>query len=950
MQRPHVASHLYQPSQSATAGAQQLGHANMYVRPAGVLRASAPEGSRPAATQEFDARANELPSAATDSGRRLKQLVGSADGSESSGQGFRIQEPAAHPGGDQATAEFGSETPESEVEPRQFYSRNRQKGGRLIDRAPLSTADFIGVDDGSASVRFARSSVFSWPSNRLTLQKTRIPLGIVFSPFADGAPGEAAVPNVQCNEPLRCSACGAYANANFRFHSAGYAFDCNFCGTSVRTPDEHQCVLNPATGQRADFDVRPELWCGTVDYVVSDPSYAAVRDEERDSGRPATRDALESDEKTNGVCHLVFVLEVTTRTVSSGALAVALSATRHALSTWSYLDRCRIAIVSFDASVCFYGFENSRITEYIVPDVDDDPFPAVQTQQCFLSRDIAYDVISSIFDRWCVDTPSVLPIKSCLGSALALVQRTVKSVGGKIFCLVSSTPSCGLGSSVSSIPVTSQSSADALSVESSAFFERLGETLALQYMAVDFFVAAEHGRPFDCASTALCVERSGGKVFYFPSFQFQESGDLLGRAWLRSLSAIRGFDAVLRVRTSRGIKVSHVYGHCYFPVSSELEGYMPVADADMALDVTFSVADRKDAVKEAAIQLAVLYTDIQTGQRRVRVHTILPSVTALPNDLFKTADVDAILSISAKQLAAAVVRKSLSVAQARRSLIDRVVDILHGYRKHCVQDSKSSAGQLILPDSLKVLPLFVLGLMKSSAFREATNVDAAGQLAILHALASFQPAFLLEMAHPRIFLLDELPDWAGLPYPPNPYPVVGSLAAQNAGGVSAPFEEPVAWPRSQKCSSQLLTDENALLVMFTALDFTVYIGGNVSAELLQDCFVTTQDGRVLPRGMYDGMSESGVHDAARAQRITSIFERLFALSPYIRRCVVVQKGERAKVAQFVHPNLIEDRITSTGTWSYMEFLQCIHRRILQKIEEERVSFEFNSHDMLNYGF
>lgn len=43
------------------------------------------------------------------------------------------------------------------------------------------------------------------------------------------------------------------------------------------------------------------------------------------------------------------------------------------------------------------------------------------------------------------------------------------------------------------------------------------------------------------------------------------------------------------------------------------------------------------------------------------------------------------------------------------------VRILAAYRKHCA--SSASPGQLILPESFKVLPLYMLGLKKSAAMR-----------------------------------------------------------------------------------------------------------------------------------------------------------------------------------------------------------------------------------------
>ena len=48
--------------------------------------------------------------------------------------------------------------------------------------------------------------------------------------------------------------------------------------------------------------------------------------------------------------------------------------------------------------------------------------------------------------------------------------------------------------------------------------------------------------------------------------------------------------------------------------------------------------------------------------------------------------------------------------QARGELVQGCIDILHVYRKKCA--SATSSGQLILPESLKLLPLYTLSLLK----------------------------------------------------------------------------------------------------------------------------------------------------------------------------------------------------------------------------------------------
>jgi protein transport protein SEC24 len=57
---------------------------------------------------------------------------------------------------------------------------------------------------------------------------------------------------------------------------------------------------------------------------------------------------------------------------------------------------------------------------------------------------------------------------------------------------------------------------------------------------------------------------------------------------------------------------------------------------------------------------------------------------------------------------------SVTVQQAKENLISKSVKILTSYRRHCAQPG-SSLGQLILPEALKLLPMYVTGAIKCDA-------------------------------------------------------------------------------------------------------------------------------------------------------------------------------------------------------------------------------------------
>lgn len=56
-----------------------------------------------------------------------------------------------------------------------------------------------------------------------------------------------------------------------------------------------------------------------------------------------------------------------------------------------------------------------------------------------------------------------------------------------------------------------------------------------------------------------------------------------------------------------------------------------------------------------------------------------------------------------------------SLKDVREQYTNVCTNVLTSYRKHCA--SASSPGQLILPESCKLFPIYALSLLKNKAFR-----------------------------------------------------------------------------------------------------------------------------------------------------------------------------------------------------------------------------------------
>lgn len=91
------------------------------------------------------------------------------------------------------------------------------------------------------------------------------------------------------------------------------------------------------------------------------------------------------------------------------------------------------------------------------------------------------------------------------------------------------------------------------------------------------------------------------------------------------------------------------------------------------------------------------------------------------------------------------------LSDAREALVNKCIDILAIYRQELA--ATSPLGQLILPETLKVLPLYILGLVKNILFRSGTDIRP-DERSYYFMLARMLPvSLLLNFIYPKLMAL-----------------------------------------------------------------------------------------------------------------------------------------------------------------------------------------------------
>lgn len=165
------------------------------------------------------------------------------------------------------------------------------------------------------------------------------------------------------------------------------------------------------------------------------------------------------------------------------------------------------------------------------------------------------------------------------------------------------------------------------------------------------------------------------------------------------------------MRTSAGIRAFEYVGNYYARSTSDIE--IATVNAGNSIAIELKYDDKLSEDEFVVIQIATLYTSV-SGERRVRIHNTALSVCQQVADVFRNACCDTLMNFLLRQSVAQLRLGEKTVQQVKDVLITKSVAVLAAYRRHCAQPG-SSLGQLILPEALKLLPMYVTGALKCDA-------------------------------------------------------------------------------------------------------------------------------------------------------------------------------------------------------------------------------------------
>ncbi|KAL2753182.1 hypothetical protein ACRALDRAFT_1077646 [Sodiomyces alcalophilus JCM 7366] len=620
---------------------------------------------------------------------------------------------------------------------------------------PPSTTSFVAFDQGNASPKYARLTMNNVPATAEGLASTGIPLGLVLQPLAPLQPGELEIPVLDFGDvgPPRCRRCRAYINPFMMFRSGGNRYVCNLCSFPNDTPSEYFAATTPQ-GVRVDRDHRPELTRGTVEFVVPKEYW--------------TREPV-------GL-RFLFLIDVTQESYTKGFVESFCEGILAALYGGAGQGDeqgedgeprrqipagAKVGFVSYDKDIHFYNVNPAldQAQMMIMPDLED-PFVPL-SEGLFVDPYESKAVITSLLTRLPELFSTVKNPEPALLATLNAAVAALEETGGKIICSCTALPTWGPGR----LFLRDDGKHPGGEVDKKLYttehpaWKKTTEKMSAAGIGADFFLAAPAGGYLDIGTIGHVAATTGGETFYYPNFIGARDNTKLSEEIKHAVTRETGFQVLMKVRCSTGLQVASYHGNfVQHTFGADLE--IGVMDADKALGVTFTYDGKLDSKLDVHFQSALLYTSA-SGQRRVRCTNVIASVSDNARDCVKFIDQDAVLTMFAKEAGTKLATTSANLKDIRNFLTERTIDVLACYRKNFLTQAHPPS-QLVMPERLKEFAMYVLGLIKSRAFKggnESTDRRTHEQRMI----RSMGPLELSLYLYPRMIPIHNLQPEEGFP-------------------------------------------------------------------------------------------------------------------------------------------------------------------------------------------
>jgi protein transport protein SEC24 len=708
-----------------------------------------------------------------------------------------------------------------------------------------------------------RCTLTAIPETQSLLSKLRLPLGILIHPFKD----LESLKVVQSATIVRCRSCRSYINPFVHFLD-NTKWRCNMCYSINDLPDEF--LFDPVTRSYGDPSKRPEINSSTIEFIA--PNEYTLRP-------PPSAMYL-------------YLLDVSHNAINTGYLASFCETLLENLEKIPGDSRTQIGFITYSSSVHFY---NLNITEsltqprmLIYPDLEDLELPMPDSLMVNLqeNKESIQQFLASLPNLFA----ETFETDSALGTALNSAFLLLKQTGGRISIMQTCLPNVGVGAlKVRDESIDKDSTNLAPQTD---FYKKLSLDCAAAQICVDLFM---FNSMYADLATLSCVSKySGGEVKYYPGFHVEMFPEQVIRFCVdfkRYLTRKIGFESVMRIRCTRGLAIHTFHGN-FFVRSTDLLS-LPNINPDAGFGMQVNIEESLSDIPTVCFQAAVLYTSSKS-ERRIRIHTYCLPVSKSMQELVNGADQEAIIGLVSKM---AVDRTAMnSLKEAKEALVNVAIDYLQAYSQTIVSAQRHNS--LMSPQSLRLIPAYILALIKNLAFRFGpTKMD--DRVYAMNLCKTMPLKYLMMTIYPHLYAVHNLDD--------------KKVIIDN----SSSSEHEICIPPRLQLSSEHI-DRHGVYIMDCGEAIYMWIGRSVSDLFLEQVF-DCKSFQELP----DHSNDLPDLDNILSERIRNFLVYLYDSRPFGPTFLFFREDSSKSSLFFQHMH--EDKTESTI--SYYEFLRHLNDQL-----------------------
>lgn len=737
---------------------------------------------------------------------------------------------------------------------------------------PLVTTDCVIQDQGNSSPRYLRCTTYCFPSSSDLAKQAQIPLAAIIKPFANVLPNETPLYVVNHGEtgPIRCNRCKAYMCPFMQFIEGGRKYQCGFCNCVNDVPPFYFQHLDHV-GRRIDHYERPELSLGSYEYV-------------------ATLDYCKN-KKPPQLPAYIFMIDVSYNNIKSGLVKLICDELKTVLDRLPREEQeesssIRVGFVTYNKVLHFFNVKSNLAQPQmmVVTDVGEVFVPLldgflVNFQE---SRSVINNLLDQIPEMFTDTNESETVFAPVIQAGMEALKAA--ECAGKLFIFHASLPTAeapGKLKGRDDRKLVNTEKEKTLFQPQTNIYETLAKDCVANGCCVDLFLFPN--QYVDVASMGLVTMLTGGTLYKYSNFQVHSDGHQFLSDLRKNIEKTMGFDAIMRVRTSTGFRATDFLGAIYMNNTTDVE--MAGIDCDKAVTVEFKHDDKLNEDSGALIQCAVLYTSM-SGQRRLRIHNIGLNCSSQLADVYKSCETDALINFFAKSAYKAILSQPLKTV--REILVNQTARMLACYRKNCA--SPSAVSQLILPDAMKVLPVYMNCLLKSSVLISKPEIPTDER--------TFHRQLVMSMDVAGTQLLF--------------YPQLLPIHTMDVNSDT--------FPSAVRCSEERLS-EGGVFLLANGVHMFLWLGVSAPPDLIQGIFNVPSFAHVSTEATLLPEVENPY-----STKLRSMIDHLQSKTPYTMKILIVKQREQPEMVfqQF----LVEDKSIYGGA-SYVDFLCCVHKEICQ---------------------